>query len=100
MSYPHEDRERERIARPGSDTDSIWMRGLIMLLIIVCYWLAQSVLYVTTVIQFIWMAVTGEKNGLVADFGRSLGLWLAEAAWFLTGDTDEKPFPWRPWPRS
>jgi hypothetical protein len=98
MSYPPGDAERERVAHP--DVENVWMRGLTMLLIMVCFGLAQSVLYASAVIQFVWMVVTRERNVLLADFGRSLGLWMAESAWFLSGDSDDKPFPWKAWPRS
>jgi Domain of unknown function (DUF4389) len=98
MSYPHEDQQRGQADRPF--VDNIWMHGLAMLVIMVCVGLAQSVLYALAVVQFLWMLIARERNGFLVDFGRSLGLWLAEAAWFLSGDTDEKPFPWKGWPRS
>jgi Domain of unknown function (DUF4389) len=98
MSYPPGDAERDQAAHP--DVTNIWMRGLTMLLIMLCVGLAQSVLYAVAVIQFLWMLIARERNVLLADFGGSLGLWLAESAWFLSGDTDDKPFPWKAWPRS
>jgi Domain of unknown function (DUF4389) len=98
MSIPHENQQRDQADRPLAD--NIWMHGLALLLVMLCVGLAQSVLYAVAVVQFIWMLVTRARNGFLVDFGRSLGLWLAEAAWFLSGDTDEKPFPWKGWPRS
>ena len=50
-------------------------------------------------VPFLWMLIAGNRNMFIADFGRSLGLWQAECAWFLSGDSDERPFPWRPWPK-
>ncbi len=98
MSYPRENEERDRTA--PADTPNIWLHGLSVLVIMACIGLAQSVLYAVAVVQFLWMLITRERNGFLVDFGRSLGLWLAEAAWFLSGDTDEKPFPWKAWPKS
>ena len=98
MSYPRENDERDR-AGPV-DTPNIWLHGLSVLVIMACIGLAQSVLYAVAIVQFLWMLITRERNGFLVDFGRSLGLWLAEAAWFLSGDTDEKPFPWKAWPKS
>jgi hypothetical protein len=98
MANPYENEGQEKLARSGND--SIWMRGLTMLIVAVCVGLAQSVLFAVAVVQFLWMLIAQERNGLLVDFGRSLGLWQAEAAWFLSGDTDEKPFPWKAWPRS
>ncbi len=98
VSHPFENERPDKVAR--SDTDNIWMRGLVMLIIMACVGLAQSVLFAVAVVQFLWMLIARERNGFLIDFGRALGLWQAEAAWFLSGDTDEKPFPWKAWPRS
>jgi hypothetical protein len=106
MSYPRDDRDpyprdpRDRPPLTGPDTAAIWKRGLAMLLLALGVGLAQSLLYAIALVQFAWMLIKRERNGFLAGFGRSLGLWLAEAAWFLSGDSDDKPFPWREWPRS
>jgi hypothetical protein len=97
MSLPYGDKDQAQIARP--DRSSVWIRGLIMLLLMFCFGIAQSMLYAIAVVQFLWMLIIGERNVILAQFGRSLGLWLTETAWFLGGDTEEKPFPWRPWPQ-
>ena len=97
MSFPRENEEQTKVTRPQSR--DVWMRGLVMLVIAFCLGFAQSLLFVLAVVQFLWMLITGERNMLIADFGRSLGLWQAECAWFLSADSEERPFPWRPWPR-
>ena len=45
-----------------------------------------------------WLLFTREPNNHLARFGNSLVIWLADVARFQTCATDEKPFPWRPWP--
>ena len=96
MTSPYSDDNRDSPARPFSA--NVWKRGLIMLLIIFCFGVAHSVLYAIAIAQFLWMLITGERNDFLAQFGRSLGLWLAQSARFLSGDTEERPFPWGPWP--
>ncbi len=96
MSYQYHDKDRDGYSGGGSG--AIWTRGLIMLLLMVCFSVAQWVLYVLAVIQFLWMLIKSERNAFLAQFGHSLGAWLAETAHFLSGATDEKPFPWKPWP--
>jgi hypothetical protein len=98
MSYSQGNDDRDSPTR--LDTANVLKRGLMMLLVMVCLGVAQSVLYAIAVTQFLWMLIAGERNGFLAQFGHSLGLWLAESARFLSGDTQEKPFPWRPWPTS
>ena len=97
MSYSQENEEQAKLARPQSR--EVWMRGLVMLVIAFCLGIGQSLLFALALVQFVWMAIKGERNMFIADFGRSLGLWQAECAWFLSGDSEDRPFPWRPWPK-
>jgi hypothetical protein len=76
----------------------VWMRGLFMLLLIIGFAIGQWLLYVLVVVQFLWLLFAREHNQFLARFGNSLSLWLAEIGRFLSCATDEKPFPWRPWP--
>lgn len=96
MSYSYHDHDRG--SSESRTSNPIWTRGIIMLLFIFAFGVAQTVLYALAVIQFLWMLIKGERNVFIADLGASLGLWLADTSRFLTGDTDEKPFPWKPWP--
>jgi hypothetical protein len=76
---------------------NIWMRGLFMLIFLALFGLAETVLLVVALVQFLWMLFTKEKNDGLADFGQSLGRWLGRVAEFQTGATDDKPFPWGKW---
>lgn len=76
---------------------NIWMRGLFMVIFAVFFGLAETVLFVVALVQFLWMLFTKEKNQGLADFGQSLGRWLRRVADFQTGATDDKPFPWGNW---
>jgi hypothetical protein len=97
MSYPYDQNNRDDAV--PSHRATVLKRGAIMLLFIFLFGVAQSVLYAMAVLQFLWLLIGGARNEFLASFGRSLGLWLAETAWFLSGDTEEIPFPWRPWPQ-
>jgi hypothetical protein len=96
MSYLDGNENHDNPARPQSG--AVWRRGLFMLLILFCVSIAHTLLYAIALVQFLWLLFAGERNGFLAQFGRSLGLWLAESTRFLSGDTEDKPFPWRPWP--
>ncbi len=89
------------LREPGTEQPqpqaSVWPRGLMMLLIAVLVWLAQTVLQFLTLVQFILMLVDkGKPNAQIASFGKTLGSWLAKAARFQTAESDEKPWPWTP----
>jgi hypothetical protein len=79
-------------------TRDVWMRGLFMFLFMIAFGFGVWVLNFIAIVQFIWLLFSREHNLLVARFGTSLSAWLAEVGRFLTGATDDKPFPWRLWP--
>lgn len=76
---------------------NIWMHGLTVLVIMVLAHLALTVMGAAAVIQFVWMLVKKERNQQVADFGTGIANWLSQAAAFVTGKADGKPFPWGEW---
>jgi hypothetical protein len=80
------------------ESRQVWIRGLFMLLFALAFGIAQMVLNVIAIVQFIWLLIQRERNEYLVRFGASLSNWLAEVARFQTGASDEKPFPWRPWP--
>jgi hypothetical protein len=82
------------------DTSDTWKRGLMMLVFIFAFGIGQSLLYLMAVIQFLWILLAKEPNRLLAAFGKSLGLWFAATARFLSCVTEDKPFPWTAWPRA
>lgn len=81
-------------------TQSVWKRGLMMLLFLAAFSLAHAVLNVTTVVQFVWLLFAREPNRFLMFFGMTLSLWLGEVARFLTCASEEKPFPWKDWPHA
>ena len=75
--------------------ESLWLRLLWMILIGVMLGVAQTVLQVTAVIQFILMAMrNGKPNVELAWFGKRMGDWMAKAVRYQTAADDEKPWPW------
>jgi hypothetical protein len=78
----------------------VWMRGVLMLLFMIAFSLGVWLLNFLAIVQFLWLLFAREPNQLVARFGNSLSMWLAEIGRFLICVTDDKPFPWRPWPNA
>lgn len=75
--------------------DNLFLRLVYMLLIAVMISLAQTVLGVATVVQFVVMLVNNKQpNERLADFGTDLGIWIAKAARFQTAASNVKPWPW------
>jgi Domain of unknown function (DUF4389) len=87
------DTDTEPQARPEPG-GSIWMRGLMMLIIAILIGFAQTILHALTVLQFVLMLIDkGKPNAQIASFGKTMGAWLAKAAEFQTAQSEEKPWP-------
>jgi hypothetical protein len=82
----------------SSASSAAWMRGLFMLIFLLAFAVAQSLLWVIAIVQFCWLLFAGEHKVQIARFGRSLASWLAETTRFITCASEMKPFPWAPWP--
>ena len=77
------------------EPDNMLLRLLYMLLIAIMISLAQTVLSVATVIQFVIMLVNNkDPNERLAEFGTDLGIWVAKAARYQTAASNVKPWPW------
>jgi hypothetical protein len=87
------EKQGEAMPRQG-----VWKRGLFMLLLAIAFGIGQVVLNTVAVLQFLWLLFTGEPNRFLQGFGRSLAAWLGDTGRFMTCASDEKPFPWQPWP--
>ena len=96
MSYSYRDDRDHSVY--GETSNPLWKRGGVLLLFMIGFGLAQSVLFFIAIAQFFWTAAKGGRNAFLAQFGYALSLWMADAARFLSGDSEEKPFPWKPWP--
>lgn len=79
-------------------SSEVWKRGVFMLLFMLAFGIAQTLLNLLAVVQFLWLLFTKEPNQVLRRFGKSLSAWLAETALFLCCDTEQKPFPWTDWP--
>jgi len=76
-------------------TDSLLERLIYMILIAIMISLAQTVLGVMTIIQFVVMLVNNKHpNERLAEFGTDLGIWIAKAARYQTAASNVKPWPW------
>ena len=75
-----------------------WIRGLYMLLFALIYSIAEIVFTAVAVFQFLTALVTGRPNELLLNFGQSLSTYIYQTIQFFTFNSDEKPYPFSPWP--
>lgn len=77
------------------DYDNMLVRLVFMIIIAVMLSFAQTLLGLMTLGQFIIMLVNQRQpNEQLADFGTTMGVWIAKAARYQTGASEVKPWPW------
>ena len=75
-----------------------WMRGLFIVIFAVIYSITDILLTAVVVFQFLATLFTGETNARLRAFGLSLAAYIYQIIAFMTFNSDEKPFPFNPWP--
>ncbi len=98
MAEPDDDKISGRLhgeqIEPDQE-DSLILRLVYMVLIAIMISIAQTILGVVTVVQFVIMVLNKKQpNERLADFGTDLGIWIAKAARYQTAASDVKPWPW------
>lgn len=80
--------------------NNIWKRGLLMLLFVVIYSVAEVVMLFIVLFQFIHILITDRENHRILQLGRSLSRYFYEIFCFMTFNSERLPFPFNPWPIS
>ena len=78
---------------------STWKRGLYMLLYIIFSRIAEIVLGVVILFQFLLKLFTGETNDRLLKLGQQLSTYLYQVFQFLTFNTEYHPYPFGAWPK-
>ncbi len=86
--------------RPTAPLDKseepLWKRLVFMLIIAAMISVAQSILFLIAIIQFIILLIDQRQpNERLADFGCMVGAWVAKAARYMSIATDAKPWPFK-----
>ncbi len=78
---------------------STWMRLVYMILFAVIFYIVALVIAVVAVVQFLSRLLTGKVNQQLQALGQGVGIYVNEITQFLTYHTDDKPYPFAPWPK-
>ena len=77
---------------------SIWLRLVFMVVLGVAFSVAEFVTFAVVAFQFLSSLFTGHPNDRLTRFGRNLARYLQQIIVYMTFVTEEKPFPFTPWP--
>lgn len=75
-----------------------WLRGLFILVFGVILYFAVILVWLVAVFQFVTKLLTGDLNRQVADFNGGLLRYISLILGYITFQSDDKPFPFSPWP--
>jgi hypothetical protein len=76
-----------------------WIRGLYMLLFLATYSVAEVVLVVVVLYQFISRLITNQQNDRLLKLGQQLSTYLYQLVMYFTFNSEERPYPFAAWPR-
>ncbi|MAK91709.1 MAG: lipase [Oceanospirillaceae bacterium] len=79
-------------------SDAFWLRTLYIALFFLVYRVLDLVLLVVTLAQWVFRLLSGQPNEALASFGKSLGIYIQQIVHYLSGSSEEKPFPFKDWP--
>ena len=76
----------------------VWLRGLFIAIFGVILYFAFILVWLLVVFQFVSKLLTGNVNLQLADFSSGLLRYISGILGYITFQSDEKPFPFSPWP--
>jgi hypothetical protein len=80
------------------NNSSLWKRALYMLIFSIIRALAEGVVTLVAIFQFITLLVTGSANEPLLKFGTNLSAYIYQIMQFLTFNSEEYAFPFSDWP--
>jgi hypothetical protein len=100
MTRFHRRQERTMTDSPATlrDKRSIWLRGLLMIMMALAFHISGTLLALGAIVQFALVLLSDKPTVRLIVFGQSLGLYLSQIADFVSFATEEAPFPFSAWP--
>ena len=89
----------EQETKDNLTSRNTWMRVVYMILFAVIFNIVEFVIAVVAVVQFLSTLFTGKVNQQLQALGHGVGAYVNEITRFLTYHTDDKPYPFAPWPK-
>ncbi len=75
-----------------------WLRFVYLVVFGVAFYLSVLLTLATSIFQFLAKLFSGSSFVGLAEFGDNLATYQAQVTRFLTFSSDEKPFPFAPFP--
>ena len=77
---------------------TVWMRGLYIIVFGVILYFVFALVWLLVIFQFLTKLLTGELNQQLRRFAAPLSRYVSQILDYITFQSDERPFPFSPWP--
>lgn len=81
-------------------TGETWIRGLYMILFFIIYSIVELIAFAIAIFQFAFLLFTREPSDRLTEFGDDITVYIYQIWQFLTVNSEERPWPFAPWPDS
>ena len=78
---------------------SVWLRGLYMLMFSLFYSIAEIVLFAVVFVQFLLVLFTGKTNPKLLKLGQAIATYVYQIIQYLTFNSDYQSYPFGEWPK-
>lgn len=76
----------------------VWTRGLFILIYGVIFYFLFALIWLVVIFQFLMKLITADLNEQLLDFSDSLNQYVSQILLYITFKSEERPFPFSPWP--
>jgi hypothetical protein len=78
----------------------VWTRGLFIVIYGIIFYFLFALIWLVVIFQFIMKLITSELNEQLLGFSNSLTQYVSQILLYITFRSEERPFPFSPWPAS
>lgn len=87
----------EDLKRNVKDKDT-WLRFVYLVVFGIVFYISMMLTFVTSIAQFLSKLFGGSSFAVLSEFGDNLATYQGQVTRFLTFSSDDKPFPFAPFP--
>ena len=84
--------------KENATSAAVWMRGLYIIIFGVILYFVFGLVWLLVIFQFLTKLFTGGLNQQLRRFAAPLSRYVSQILNYITFQSDERPFPFSPWP--
>ena len=82
----------------STKSNGLWIRVVYMILFLMVFSISETIVILTTVVAFLFQLFGKPVPSGVLFLGRTFARFIEQVILFLTFNTEQRPFPFSPWP--